>query len=446
MKWRLLVAGICFIGLTANYASRANMGIVVAREGSLPVYDSRGVVLGAFLVGYACIQVPSGLLARALGARPVLLLSAGLLALCDGATAVLAYWGFWPLVLCRVGSGAGAGLFVPAMLQLVSRWVPPSEMASYMTCIVSGANVGPILAMTLSPGLVRARGAVAAFGFWATGIGCWALAVFFLVTSTPSEHGPCVRSYEAEFIERRTAAAAPAKAVSLAEILRHGSCWGIIAGQVGFDFGWQLLLNWLPAYLIQPGVGLDLAQYPLLAALPYLFGWLGAVFAGQAVDAALSWKALGLRRRHATKAAQLLGAGCGALFLLVSAAVPSPSIALVTVLAALFCYQWQMAGFVVSMMDICPSDAGTFMGVANTFSMLAGASAQPVLDAILESTGSWFAALGTAGLAAFVGAIIFAALTDDKAVSQASGPSTASGVEEAGQAWKEYSALARAEA
>jgi len=416
------VAGLCFVGLTANYAARANMGIVAAKEGALPLYESRGLVLGAFLVGYAFIQVPSGLLARAFGARPVLLLSAGLLALGDGGTALLAGRGLGPLVVCRLGSGAGAGLFVPAMLQLVSRWVPAEETASYMTFIVSGANIGPILAMVCSPGLVRVWGALGAFGCWSAVMGCWALAFFLLATSTPSQHGACVRSYEAEHIERHTAAAAaPAQAMTPAGILRHGSCWGVIAGQCGFDFGWQLLLNWLPAYLAQPGVGLDLSRYPLLAALPYLCGWLGAVVAGQAVDAALSWKSAGVRRRHATKAAQLLGAGCGAALLLVSAAAPARSVALAALLGALFCYQWQMAGFVVTMMAVCPSDAGTFMGVANTFSMLGGALAQPVVDSILERTGSWLAALGMAGLVAFAGALGFAALADDQDVSRADG-------------------------
>mmetsp|Transcript_63802 Transcript_63802/g.128022 ORF Transcript_63802/g.128022 Transcript_63802/m.128022 type:complete len:111 (+) Transcript_63802:26-358(+) len=109
MTWRFVVSGLCFMGLVANYAMRANMGIVVAKDGSLPLYDNRGMVLGAFLVGYAGIQLPSGLLARALGSRPVLLLSATLISLCDATTPAMAQCGLLGLLVCRLGAGGGGG-------------------------------------------------------------------------------------------------------------------------------------------------------------------------------------------------------------------------------------------------------------------------------------------------------------------------------------------------
>jgi len=412
------------------------MGIAVAQEAddAIPLHGYRGSILGAFLVGYAIVQVPAGLLAQKLGGKTVMLWSLGLTIMCDTGTPAVAGLGPCALVVFRFGVGIGAGLLVPSVLQLMSRWIPPTETSLYMTFVVSGANIGPILAMTLSPRLFCSFGVAVGFAFWGLALLLCALAFCCLAASEPSQHSACRRCGEAQFIEQHMARAS-SKPVPVISLLRYTSCWGIIAGQVGFDFGWQLLLNWLPAYLMQPRIGLDLARFPMLAALPYAFGWMGAVVAGKASDELLRSKSLRVRRRTVRKASQLLGAGCGSLLLLASASAGRPALAIAAVLGALFCYQWQMAGFIVSVLDVCPANAGSFTGLANTFSMLAGALAQPLVERILTQTGSWFLALATAGFVACTGAVVFATLTDDRDVAAEASAETGRET----TSWTEYS-------
>ncbi len=84
-----------------------------------------GLLVASFLLGAGLLQVPAGLLARRLGARPVALAGAGLLAV-GGIASALAP-SFAALLLSRLLAGAGAGLFFSPAIGLVGSLFPPGE-------------------------------------------------------------------------------------------------------------------------------------------------------------------------------------------------------------------------------------------------------------------------------------------------------------------------------
>eukprot|EP00928_Gymnodinium_smaydae_P069244 TRINITY_DN5265_c0_g2_i1.p1 TRINITY_DN5265_c0_g2~~TRINITY_DN5265_c0_g2_i1.p1 ORF type:complete len:489 (+),score=39.13 TRINITY_DN5265_c0_g2_i1:49-1515(+) len=438
-RWRLFVSIMIFLGIMINYVVRTNIGIVIGAEPagfSQELHQSKGLILGAFYMGYMWTQFVGGVMARKLGGLPVFLIAAVLWTACDNLTPLLAAddavdnMGVWPVVVARVGLGLAQGPVFACQQSLCAYWVPKEERASLVSFVAAGVDMGAVVAFLCTPPLLQAIGWQSLFGLW-NGIGLVWIVVFYLFgASSPEEHPACKASGEADVIcstrgdvPRRGTAVPTSTQVSVRTMLLSKSCWAIILAHCCSNYALFVLLSWLPQWWPSRH-GVNLSTHPFYGAVPYMVGLCGAILAGRLSDLALNRCGNRLRVRHVRKGAMLIGGLGASTFLLLTNLTDSALAASSLLSAAFFFQRMQKAGFWVNMLDVAGSDAGKLCGIANTIATIPGIVGQPLTHKILDVTGSWTYVFGLAACAQLLGATLFLLMADDQMLAKADETST----------------------
>eukprot|EP00401_Gymnodinium_catenatum_P042177 CAMPEP_0117472030 /NCGR_PEP_ID=MMETSP0784-20121206/8035_1 /TAXON_ID=39447 /ORGANISM="" /LENGTH=435 /DNA_ID=CAMNT_0005266165 /DNA_START=120 /DNA_END=1427 /DNA_ORIENTATION=+ len=415
-----------FIIVMVCYADRTNIGIVLAQAdfSDIPAGD-KGIVLSSFFIGYMITQIPGGYLARRYGAKPIFLLAAVTWTVFDMLTPLAAQFGLVPLILVRIGMGLGEGMTFPTQHALTGFWVPTHERAFLVNFMTSGQDIGSVLANVASPRLLE-LGTWVVFVCWGGLAISWCLMFMALGASAPETHGPCSRSGEASWIRQHRKAASFEDARRVHEamlprrLLRERCVWAIVAGHVGVNYAWYVMISWMPTYF-EGMFGLKLADNPVTLAAPYFASWAGGVASGKVADMLVGH---GFRTRHVRKTMQAVGAVGSTFFFQLAARSRAHTWAAVWVSSALFCGKCANAGYWVNMVDICPESAAAIMGLSNTIATIPGIVGQPITQAILdagggaESVDAWSIVFGVGGAVALCAALIFAAFADDENLDQ----------------------------
>jgi ACS family glucarate transporter-like MFS transporter len=109
-----------------------------------------GMVFGAFALGYALAQIPSGWLADRFGPRSVLAL---VVIAWSALTAVTGLaWNFSSLVAIRFLFGVGEAGAFPGSARAIRNWLPAGERGRANGALFSGSRVGAALSFRCWPG------------------------------------------------------------------------------------------------------------------------------------------------------------------------------------------------------------------------------------------------------------------------------------------------------
>ncbi|CEL99450.1 unnamed protein product [Vitrella brassicaformis CCMP3155] len=432
VRWRVVVAAVLFLGNIICYADRTNIGIAIL---SFPISpDDTGIVLSSFFWGYICLQYPGALLAHEWGPKATLLAAVVTWTFFDLLTVPATSVGLWALLLARIGMGLGEAMTFPCQHIFSSLWIPRQERTTLVTLITSGQDTGTILALTLSPHIVRLFGWQYVFVIWGCVALVWVGLCCLLTADRPETHRWMSwreKSYirlgrsriEGEGLETALTSTAsffqPHSPLTWQQLFLTPSCWAIYIAHMTFNYGWYVLLSWLPKYLTEQ-FHLDLASHSLLAASPYVCAALGMVLAGSVAD----WLLVRahFRLRDVRKLMTGLGLGGGAIFLFCAGNVARDATQALTYLAcALFFVRMATAGFWTNMIDIAPHHAGQLMGVSNTLATLPGifgnVATQYLLDLKIYPASStesnWSLVFNVAVVLYLIGALVYACLGSD---------------------------------
>ena len=446
--WRLSCTGIvvvffCFTGNVVCYVDRTNISVaIVAMARDFDWSDAqRSFVLSSFFIGYMTTQVLGGVLARRHGGRAVLCCGVVAWSLFTLLTPMAAATGFSTLLACRIFMGVGEGVAMPSIHQLLGAWVPPQWRTIATAFSTSGQAVGTILAMATSPLAARSWGAVfVVFGLLGL---VWA-AVFALFAPRRPQPGAanaptpmqivgadetvdCVSrkassgsvdvgavggsasadansgdggsaSADANSGDDTTSAPRPDRAVpplSAAQqwriagrMLRHPPVWGIMIAHVAHNYGYYVLLSWLPAYFVHLGVPLE--QVGAFAVGPYVAMALFDTVWAAAMDSLVA-RQLATRlfvRKLSQTVAFVVPA---ALLALISiGAAPPPALAAVLLSLALGVNTASHSGYWASIIDVAPHNAGLLCGISNTVATVPGIVGNLVTGAILQLASTHF--------------------------------------------------------
>lgn len=296
MKWRVL-ALIWSLQLV-NYLDRVNIAVAGPRMmRDLRITPDRfGLVLAAFTLGYALMQIPGGWLADRFGAW--LMLAASPLAW-SAFTALTGLVRTAPaLIAVRVLFGAGEGASNGASFKIVGDWFPPAERARanglYLTAVALGpACVAPLAAWLVArvgwqsmflwfslPGLAIA----AAIGWLMPGERRDAPAAAHagaIVLAKPSDAAARMAQTEAAPYPPGFAAppGPPPGPGGLRAVISRRCSWLLFVGYMAFNLAFWGYLGWMPSYLALER-HVELARLGVYAAIPYLFGFLGLLVFG----------------------------------------------------------------------------------------------------------------------------------------------------------------------
>ena len=136
MAWpvRYKILGMLVLCSVINYIDRVNISVAAPVMMQEIGWDKArfGIIFSAFLVGYALLQFPGGLLADRWSARKVLVISFCGFSLFTALTP-LGQKAFLLMLALRLLVGMFESVTFPAITSLNSRWVPRQEFGRAQT-------------------------------------------------------------------------------------------------------------------------------------------------------------------------------------------------------------------------------------------------------------------------------------------------------------------------
>src|SRR3954449_3086338 len=256
----------------ANTAIREEMGLTPTQM---------GLLLSAFSLAYAFSQLPVGAMLDRFGAR--IMLGAGMF--------------FWSLaqVVCgfvnnlsqflvaRAILGVGEAPQYPAAAKVVSEWFNVRERGTPTGIIIASSCIGPCIAPPVLTVMLLAFSW--RWMFIITGVLGVIVAIgWYLVFRDRSDVQ--LSHEEAEHLDEGLEKVPSDQRMTAKEwrsLFGYESTWGIILGFMGVIYMVWLYLTWLPSYL-EHERGLTVALTGWVVAIPYVFGTIGMLCAGQVAD------------------------------------------------------------------------------------------------------------------------------------------------------------------
>ncbi len=227
-----------------------------------------GLVFGAFALGYALAQVPSGWLADRYGPRIVLAAVVTFWSLLTALTG--AAWNLASMVAIRFLFGVGEAGAFPGSARAFVNWLPASERGLANGVLFSGSRIGAALAFPLLVTMVDKWGWRMSFVLLG-GIGVF-WAVFWL-------------AWFRDYPEKRIPVAPPpsGKAIGLREVFRTTAFLPALIQYFAGNFTFFICLSWMHPYLKRQ-YSLTDGEAAAYAMAPLLVGAVSQWTAGFVVD------------------------------------------------------------------------------------------------------------------------------------------------------------------
>eukprot|EP01012_Entosiphon_sulcatum_P068957 TRINITY_DN9945_c0_g1_i1.p1 TRINITY_DN9945_c0_g1~~TRINITY_DN9945_c0_g1_i1.p1 ORF type:complete len:435 (+),score=34.92 TRINITY_DN9945_c0_g1_i1:24-1328(+) len=408
-RHRLQFIGFCCVANAISYADRVNLSlaiVAVSSEYNWPDHV-QGEVLAAFFYGYICTQLLGGVLAVRYTGRLVLVVGMALWSLMTLLTPPTASL-FALFVACRVALGLGEGVSLPAIHDIAARWFPAEQRSRSVAFVTSGQYLGTIAGLLSAP-LVERDWRVIFYIFGALGL-VWIPPFLFVTPSgrTPNKYesldGP--EPTQSEGNEQSHLKGTEGNALdapdqqdwgnwrSYIPFLTRRGAWAIYAAHFGNNWGFYLLISWLPKYFVSLGLGISTAGF--YGCLPYIGCWLGSNSGGWIADhlRARGTRLVTVRRLVSTVA--LLGPAIFFLLIIVCE-VRSAWLAALLLAGSAYCAATSHAGFLSNILDVAPRHAAPLLGVSNTIATIPGIAGNLITGWVLEWTdGNWDAVFGMA--------------------------------------------------
>jgi sugar phosphate permease len=388
MNRRWVVVALIFAGILISYVDRGNLGIAapfIMREFRFSP-SQMGTLLSAFFWTYGFFQVPMGAIVDRVGIRLVY----------AGAFVV------WSLASASIGlSGSLAGILLLRMLLGMSESAGPIASMAFIrrnfsgaeaglptAVYIAGQNVGPAVGTLLGAQLIDHFGWRAMFIM--TGLGALVWLPGWLAVAPRNDGARANQELKVSVRE-----------LPWREVIGTRAFWMMPLCIFLSSYFWYFLLTWVPTYL-KESRGFSTVEMGKVLSIP-LF-----VMAG--LNVAAGFVADRLVKRASSMFAVRLGFcvagyfGSGALLLLL--AMPGREAVLPILLFAVCATGIGNANYWAMSQHITPSTlVGRTVGVLNTVSQLAGASAPLITGWLLGPKLQFDVALTIAGLCPVVAAV-----------------------------------------
>lgn len=385
-----------------NYLDRATLAVAnefIRADLGLSLKEM-GVLLSAFSWSYALCQLPVGALVDKVGPRWLLGIGLVVWSLAQAAGGLASTFGYF--VIARIALGIGEAPQFPSAARVVSNWFPPLSRGTPTGIYNSASPLGVALAPLLLAPLIAATSWH--WAFFATGaLGLVAAVIWLALYRDPvrADMSAVERTYLDAGV---TAAAAPKTSFAAWRALfRHRTTWGMMLGFFGSVYLNWVYLTWLPGYL-RTERHMELAHAGLVASIPFLCGFAGALLAGWASDRVARESASQVKGRRNAVVVATLGM---VLFTIPAALVESNALAVACISVVIFLANASSAcAWSLATVAAPPSRIASLGAIQNFGGFLGGALA-PVLTGYIAQTWSFVPALLTGAAIAFAGAMSY---------------------------------------
>ncbi|CAB3371453.1 Hypothetical predicted protein [Cloeon dipterum] len=334
--------------------------------------ETVGLILSSFFWGYIITHLPGGILSEKWGGK--YLLSVGILstAIFTLVSPVAARYGGpgW-FIAVRVLMGLGEGTTFPALNTLLAQWIPVEERGFWGTMVFAGTQIGTVIGTALSGVLIEAFGWESVFYFFGSCAIVWFIIFTLICYSKPDEH-PYITEKEKKFLHEKLddTVNKDLPPIPWKSIFTSVPLWGLVAAQVGHDWGFYTLVTDLPLYMSDV-LHYSIGKNGLVSSIPYLVMWIVSLTSGLLADWLLKKKYLSITnvRKIFTSIASFFPA-VGLIAASYAGCDEIAVISLFTVFVGLMGTFYP--GMKVNALDLSPNYAGVLMAIVNGIGSLTG--------------------------------------------------------------------------
>jgi MFS family permease len=360
-----------------NYVDRGAIGVaapLMKTELGLSA-TTFGIAVSAFFWVYAPIQLVLGRLCDRFSVYGLLAIGTALWSVSTFCMGMVA--GFLSLLLLRLVLGVGESIVFPAGSKIICRHVAPENRGLANAVMATAIALGPAVGTFAGGSILAAFGWRPMFFVFGIASALWLMPWHFLVRALPAT-------------ERAAEPVVPMRA-----ILRHWSLWAMGIGHSLSNYGFYVLLAFLPLYLVQQRA-LTIIEMTMLASLGYAVQAIGALSLGAISDRwTRSGRSEATFRRWMLAGGQMLAAGC------IAGVFLAPNL---IVLALILCLAGVATGalstnlYAVGQMFAGPRASGTWIGVQNSVGNISGIIGPVVSGILIDKAGYGGAFMLTAAI------------------------------------------------
>ncbi|KAF9598811.1 hypothetical protein IFM89_031479 [Coptis chinensis] len=382
-RWVIVV--LCFTAFLLCNMDRVNMSIAILPMSAEFNWSPTtvGLIQSSFFWGYLLTQVAGGIWADTVGGKFVLGFAVIWWSIATALTPIAARLGLPFLLVVRAFMGIGEGVAMPAMNNILSKWIPVSERSRSLALVYSGMYLGSVTGLAFSPFLIHKFGWPSVFYSFGSLGTVWFAIWLSKAHSSPLED-PQLSSDEKKLIVGGNDAMEPVKEIPWKLILSKPPVWALISCHFCHNWGTFILLTWMPTYYNQV-LKFNLTESGLLCVLPWLTMAVSANVGGWIADTLVS---NGVPVTRVRKIMQTIGFLGPAFFLTQLSHVHSPGMAVLCMACSQGTDAFSQSGLYSNHQDIGPRYAGVLLGLSNTAGVLAGVFGTAATGYILQH-GSW---------------------------------------------------------
>ncbi|XP_057805612.1 ascorbate transporter, chloroplastic-like [Salvia miltiorrhiza] len=400
-RWVMVL--LCFAAFLLCNMDRVNMSIAILPMSKEFNWSSAtvGLIQSSFFWGYLLTQIIGGIWADKIGGKLVLGFGVVWWSLATILTPLAARIGLPCLLVTRAFMGVGEGVAMPAMNNLLSRWIPVSERSRSLALVYSGMYLGSVAGLAVSPVLIHKFGWPSVFYSFGSFGSIWFALWLSKAHSSPQED-PSLSLEEKKLILGGNISKEPVSSIPWKKILSKAPVWALIISHFCHNWGTFILLTWMPTYYNQV-LNFNLTESGLLCVLPWLTMAVFANIGGWVADTLIS---RGFSITSVRKIMQSIGFLGPAFFLTQLGNVKTPALAVLCMACSQGSDAFSQSGLYSNHQDIGPRYAGVLLGLSNTAGVLAGVFGTAATGYILQH-GSWNDVFKVAVLLYIVGTIVW---------------------------------------
>ncbi len=359
---------VLYFGWIISYIDRTVISLAIVQIGEDLTLDASklGIVLSAFFMGYAIMQIPGGWLADRFGSRRVIVAAVIAWSVFTALSGLA--WSLTSLLLIRFLFGIGEGGYPAASTKAISDYFPKAKRTKAQSTMMSSNALGAAIAPLICAPLLVAFGWRNVFLFVGL-LGIVFVVWFLLVTRKAGGYA-------------NSKAAVKPSGKEYAQLLRDSYLWKVLLIFFFVNITNWGLLSWMPSYLMQ-GLGIDLKSVGLFSAIPTLFLTVGMIVSGRIINK------VGSNAKYGVIIGILITGA--SLFLMSSASG-------VFQVIMFQCIAFSFMSFVMSFVFTVPHRVmeqkvvGTAFGIINFGGQAAGIFSPMIMGALIASTGTYQAA------------------------------------------------------
>ncbi|KAK0582847.1 hypothetical protein LWI29_030283 [Acer saccharum] len=382
---RWVIVLLCFSAFLLCNMDRVNMSIAILPMSKEFNWNSAtvGLIQSSFFWGYLLTQIVGGIWADKIGGKRVLGFGVVWWSLATILTPIAAKIGLPFLLVTRALMGIGEGVAMPAMNNILSKWIPVSERSRSLALVYSGMYLGSVTGLAFSPFLIHKFGWPSVFYSFGSLGSIWFAMWLSKAYSSPKED-PDLRDEEKRLILDGSISKEPVTEIPWKLILSKAPVWALIISHFCHNWGTFILLTWMPTYYNQV-LKFNLTESGLLCVLPWLTMAVFANIGGWIADTLVS---KGLSITTVRKIMQSIGFLGPAFFLTQLSHVRTPAMAVLCMACSQGSDAFSQSGLYSNHQDIGPRYSGVLLGLSNTAGVLAGVFGTAATGYILQK-GSW---------------------------------------------------------